>query len=289
MSSSPGTRQPRNLQAVSQQENSKFSVAAKPPQIVSTNTDSETTTTNETSHPKSAIYEDLEATESFDQLKNTLPVSAYGPILDGSASIFERSVDNSTTVAPFGGPSFATHTAKLERTVPVISPTHNQLLVDNQIPAVLDASVEAITSHRDLSKVEIVTVQPSALASHVDPAQVSQAWSEEENISTAQLPRTFDGPETRLPFVSYADLIGIEQVEAESALSIRDSDPALISPASLGQRDANSQEMLALPSPAFPVSSRRRQRSIVRDSNDLELARATMSDAIQAPMQYVED
>lgn len=189
-------------------------------------------------------------------------------------SIFERSVDS----VPSDG-----------ITTNLVDPSHSQLVVDNQIPSVLDASVEAITSNQDLDKVEVVTAQPTNAESLTVPS-LPNPWSEEENISTAQIANEFQGTAKRLSFVSYADLLGVEQAEAdaESHHSLKSLSPKPRSP------DLTSAA--GSPIPARPGSTpseivSRRQKSVVTTgvNPELELTRSTMADTILAPQHTFEN
>ncbi|CCG82731.1 Putative uncharacterized protein [Taphrina deformans PYCC 5710] len=190
-----------------------------------------------------------------------------------ATSIFERSVDTIPTESSHG---------------PLVDPSHSQLVIDNQIPSVLDASVEAITSNEDLDKVEIVTAQPS-ISENMSVPSLHNPWSEEENISTAQIAADTQGTAKRLSFVSYTDLLGVEQAEAEavSSHSHKSGSPRPQSPAT-GIPGIS-------PGPSRPTSTpsegpARRQKSVVTmgQTADLELTRTTMADTILGPTQALE-
>ena len=195
--------------------------------------------------------------------------------VSSESSIFERSVDNVATlttgqvaVDAAGNPTAtmpATGAVDLVATVPA---SHAQLVVDNQIPAALDASVEAIVKNQDLDMIEIVSAKAttplgmsaSANASRdnlttqqlklsagsaspmsgtttpgatyttpqLQPSQLSAIITSSEAVNEtdenlivagdrgAELPADF-ALDKRISFVSYADLVGVEQREAAVA------------------------------------------------------------------------
>ncbi|BFZ57503.1 hypothetical protein PYCC9005_004555 [Savitreella phatthalungensis] len=213
--------------------------------------------------------------------------------ISSQSSIFERSVDNVAVLTTGAAPIDASGSAVADASqaselVPVIDAAHAQLVVDNQIPAALDASVQAIVQNEDLDKIEIVTAQPTqatliaaataalppthsivsaatsqenlaqvvespGLPRSLSPSGVSPSNSPsthaalsnaiaanasmhrptaslaalsmqepsipnvEENITVAgergaELPDNF-GMEKRISFISFADLVGVEQRE----------------------------------------------------------------------------
>lgn len=182
----------------------------------------------------------------------------------------------------------------LVQTVPA---SHAQLVVDNQIPAALDASVEAIIKNEDLDKIEIVTAKatPVALSSsasasrdnlslqqvmltagtasprsgsatpgaatastpHVLASQFgspSATLETDENLIVAgdrgaELPADF-ALDKRISFVSFADLVGVEQREAAFAAAhartrSRDSLDRVIAASPVPGRSADLPQALA--------------------------------------------
>ena len=196
--------------------------------------------------------------------------------VSSESSIFERSVDNVATlttgqvaVDAAGNPTAtmpATGAVDLVATVPA---SHAQLVVDNQIPAALDASVEAIVKNQDLDMIEIVSAKATtplgmsasanasrdnlttqqlklsagsaspmsgtttpgatyATTPQLQPSQLSAIVTSSEAVNEtdenlivagdrgAELPADF-ALDKRISFVSYADLVGVEQREAAVA------------------------------------------------------------------------
>ncbi|ORY86404.1 hypothetical protein BCR37DRAFT_391178 [Protomyces lactucae-debilis] len=275
-----------------------------------------------------------------------------------STSIFERSVDNLAGVGPPPTASsalssplsptslansgvFGHHTDGVTQ----VPAAHQQLVIEQQIPAVLDASVEAIVSDTNLDQVEVVTAQRATpgLTTHssassppltadtsisaarhaaspgtASPVQLPNPWSEEENPLTE--------PEAdqmrRLSFVSYADLVHVEQSEqaaqSRSASLVGPAAHRPISPSPLGAtapasadstqdpltqslgklsvaRDATSSLDASALRPATASSSmllpqnRPRQRSIVTLGTDpiqpsMKICTSTMSDELLKPV-----
>lgn len=226
-------------------------------------------------------------------------------------SIFERSVD---PVSSEGSGNV------------LVDPSHAQIVVDNQIPSVLDASVEAITSNEDLDKVEVVIAEPS---NPPLPPTLPNPWSEEENLGTTQLSFDTQGAAAkRLSFVSYNDLLGVEQAEEEamSLHSQKSTSPRPQSPESSSRATTTmpsglvrpiavgSAAVVGLPGsvPSRPTSTPTsigseqvyggqagtlrpgRQKSIIHtfagaSAPDLELTRTTMADTIMAPPHVFEN
>lgn len=197
------------------------------------------------------------------------------------ASVFERSVDAS--VLTHSGAN-GTDSNRL------VDPNHAQLIVDNQIPSVLDASVEAITSNENLDHVEVITAQPTLSSDNLSVPNLPNPWSEEENISTAHVPSDTGalGAAKRLSFVSYADLLGVEHAEAEAA-SLRSSSPKPLSPDATGQSPGTVSPLRPGSTPIDPHA--RRAKSIVSLSvpGDLELTRTSMAETILQPSLPVEN
>lgn len=223
-----------------------------------------------------------------------LPHSSISPRLSTSSrtSIFERSVDVSVNMSQNGIAGNTSGAAAESGVTQLVDTSHVQLIVENQIPSVLDASVEAITSNEDLDKVEIVTAQPMLSSENLSVPQLSNPWSEEENISTSHVPLEVPGTAKRLSFVSYADLVGLEQAEAEakSLHSYKSISPKPLSPDSTGLADLRP-EALSRPISTPTESLGRRQKSVVTLTipTELELTRTTMADTILAPTQMIEN
>lgn len=231
---------------------------------------------------------------SNQMLPSPLQPSSISPRISTSSrtSVFERSVDASVGLGATG----AMHVSQpgLAGDVRIVNPSHAQLVVENQIPSVLDASVEAITSNEDLDRVEIVTAQPTSTNSEslLSVPTLVNPWSEEENIATAHVSSDVGGhgASKRLSFVSYADLLGVEQAEAEAAsLHSTTISPKPLSPDPTGTGVGGTTANAPTTSPFRPGSTTlestgRRSKSIVTIANgsatDLELTRATMADTI---------
>lgn len=281
------------------------------------------------------------------------PTLASSPRLSTSSrtSIFERSVDNlavsgispgtsvlSSPMSPTSLNNSTTVGGAAQSDGSQVSAAHQQFVIEQQIPAVLDASVEAIVSDTNLDNVEVVTAHvarpgvttisatssppptasdtgassralPGQMASSqivAPPVQLPNPWTEEENPLT--------NPEIdqirRLSFVSYADLVHVEQSEQAAksrtaSVSGQGNDPkapSLLVQASttdkardglLSQEGSANSRPVTAPGSAVqsldPAFSRPRQRSIVTlgtvpPSADMEIRSSTMSDELLKPV-----
>ena len=221
------------------------------------------------------------------KVTSSLSPKSISPRISTSSrtSVFERSVDSSlpqissaTTPQSHLGGQFVPR---------MVDPSHTQLVVDNQIPSVLDASVEAIVSNEDLQKVEVVTAQPCSTSESNPMPTLPNPWLE-ENLATAQISQVagIGGAAKRLSFVSYADLLGVEQAEAEAASlhSHHSGSPRPLSPDTTS--GATQSALSPLRPPSAPVDTlARRAKSVISltTPSDLELTRTSMADTILQP------
>lgn len=205
-----------------------------------------------------------------------------------AGSIFERSVDSTNALSQTTAPvtnskvSLVDSLPNIPTSGPALYHPHAQSLIDNQIPTVLDASVDAIINSEDLNKIEVVTAKTQIILAEEQSQRYAITQSRyQENICTANLPLSPCGTQKRLSFVSYVDLVGIEHAEADTRIS-DELRPNHSSNSSRMRTDApytneNLASQITQKGPVF-----------LSPQKDFEIQRDTMLNMIQQPAQLLQ-
>ncbi|KTW25849.1 hypothetical protein T552_03122 [Pneumocystis carinii B80] len=140
-------------------------------------------------HSPSRIYENIHY------------ASPNSSIFDKS-HVFERSVDYSSLASPSTSISFTPSVYKIN----LIDSTHQQRMVDNHVPTVLDASMEILNDSTDMDNIEIVSIKRLC-----SPALSSDTFQPKDSLTSYT--SSLYTRETSLSFVSYADLVNVDYCE----------------------------------------------------------------------------
>lgn len=134
--------------------------------------------------------------------ENIQHASPNSSIFDKS-HVFERSVDYSSLASPSTSISFTPSVYKIN----LIDSTHQQRMVDNHVPTVLDASMEILNDSTDMDNIEIVSIKRLC-----SPALSSDTFQPKDSLTSYT--SSLYTRETSLSFVSYADLVSVDYCEA---------------------------------------------------------------------------
>ncbi|KTW28745.1 uncharacterized protein T551_02595 [Pneumocystis jirovecii RU7] len=139
---------------------------------------------------------------------DTQYVSPSNSIFDKS-HVFERSVDYSSLT--FSSPSTSVSITPSVYKMCSADSIHQQRIVDNHVPTVLDASMEILNDSTNMDNIEIVSIKRlySPIESF-DPFQLKDSWT---SYASSLYTR-----ETSLSFVSYADLVNVDHCETFSPI-----------------------------------------------------------------------
>ncbi|EMR10080.1 hypothetical protein PNEG_01831 [Pneumocystis murina B123] len=148
--------------------------------------------------------------------KNIQHASPNSSIFDKS-HVFERSVDYSSLASPSTSISFTPSVYKIN----LIDSTHQQRMVDNHVPTVLDASMEILNDSTDMDNIEIVSIKRLC-----SPALSSDTFQPKDSLTSYT--SSLYTRETSLSFVSYADLVNVDYCETSlPVLTLSDSSKML--------------------------------------------------------------
>ncbi|KAG5519074.1 hypothetical protein PMAC_002160 [Pneumocystis sp. 'macacae'] len=141
---------------------------------------------------------------------NIQHVSPNNSIFEKS-HIFERSVDYSSLT--FSSPSTSISITPSVYKICSADSTHQQRVVDNHVPTVLDASMEILNDSTNMDDIEIVSIKRFCLPTHsFDPFQLKDSRT---SYTSSLYTR-----ETSLSFVSYADLVNVDHYETSPVLTV---------------------------------------------------------------------
>lgn len=146
----------------------------------------------------------LSPLRNYENIQYTSPTSS---IFDKS-HIFERSVDYLSLASPSTSVSFTPSVYKSHS----VDHAHQQRIVDNHVPTVLDASMEILNDSANMDNVEIIRIKRV-----YSPTLSSENFQPKDSLTSYT--SSLYTRETSLSFISYADLVNVDHCEISSPIS----------------------------------------------------------------------